>query len=281
MIWKTAIRKIFHFLWVVLRKFDEDHGFFLSSGIAFSLLISLIPLSLLLLALVGTYLYSDHEVLDHLHYFLGEVIPSLDPSLRRNILEVVQSRKIAGLLGIGGLIWTATWVFSSLRTSLNTVFQIEKGRGILKGKAVDLFMIFMAGLFHVVSISLTSLAIYIDRTSSGSPLEMGWMTRFFMKYPMPYVFSFWMFFLIYEVIPNRKIHFRTAFWAALFTSLFWEVAKLFFGWYVLNLGRFTLVYGYMGTLVVFVLWVYYSSAILLLGGEVAFLLEKERGRINA
>ena len=84
-------------------------------------------------------------------------------------------------------------------------------------------------------------------------------------------------FLIYKIIPNKKIHFKTALQAALFTSLFWEVAKQLFGWYVCRLGRFSMVYGSLSTLAIFFLWIYYSSAILLLGGEVAFLIgEKER-----
>ena len=58
---------------------------------------------------------------------------------------------------------------------------------------------------------------------------------------------------------------------------FW--LDLYLEMYVLRLGRFSMVYGSLGTLVIFVLWVYYSSAILLLGGEIAFLLEKGRSRI--
>ena len=67
-----------------------------------------------------------------------------------------------------------------------------------------------------------------------------------------------------------------AFKAALFTSLLWEVTKQLFGWYIMGLGRFSLIYGSLTALIIFVLWVYYSSSILLLGGEVAFLLERER-----
>jgi membrane protein len=59
----------------------------------------------------------------------------------------------------------------------------------------------------------------------------------------------------------------------------WEVAKQLFGWYVLHLGRFSIIYGSLSALAIFFLWIYYSSVILILGGEVAFLLEKER-KIN-
>ena len=73
-----------------------------------------------------------------------------------------------------------------------------------------------------------------------------------------------------------KITSGTALQAALFASLLWEGAKHLFGWYVLSLGGFTMVYGSLSALAVFVLWTYYSSTILLIGGEVAYFLEKER-----
>ena len=124
--WRKKILNKFYLFWNALKKFDDDHGFLLTSGIAFNLLICLIPFILLLLALVGTYLYSDGEVLNHIRHYLENAIPSLDPKIMKNILRVIRDRKIVGILGMGGLFWTSTWVFSSLRTALNIVFQAEK-----------------------------------------------------------------------------------------------------------------------------------------------------------
>jgi len=279
--WVMVLGNPLRLSWAALNKFKADSGFFLSSGITFSLLMGLIPLSLLLLALAGAYLYSDQVVLSHLSKHLEDMLPSVDPNMMNSILTIIQDRKIVGFLGIVGVVWTATCVFSSLRTALNIVFQVEAGQGILKGKAVDLFMVFLAGVFHIVTMGFTSVVTYIHGYHFSLFLELGPIIRFFLKYLLPFFFTFWMFFLIYKIIPNRKIHFWAAFRATFFTSLFWEGAKQFFGWYVLRLGGYSLVYGSLGTLVIFVLWVYYSSAILLLGGEIAFLLEKERGRINA
>jgi len=91
------------------------------------------------------------------------------------------------------------------------------------------------------------------------------------------------------VARNRKVRTQESTWGKvlvaglilvtvgiIFTSLFWEVAKQCFSWYVLHLGKFSAVYGSLGTLAIFFLWVYYSAAILLLGGEAAFFLEKGR-----
>jgi membrane protein len=264
----------------VFKKFNDDNGFFLSSGITFNLLIGLIPLSLLLLASLGTYLYSDQAVLSHFIQHLEDMVPSLDPTIMNNLLSIIHNRKIVGILGIGGLIWTSLCVFSSIRTALNLIFQVEKNQGILKGMAVDLLIILLAGIFHLGSMGFTSIVAYLHGYHFALFLKMGSVIHFFLKYLIPFLFTFWMFFLIYKIIPNRKIHFKTAFQAAFFTSLFWEVTKQFFGWYVLNLGNFSMVYGPLSTLVIFVLWVYYSSAILILGGEIAFLLEKNREGID-
>jgi membrane protein len=278
--WKKGMTGKLHFLLGALKKFDDDHGFFLSSGITFNLLICLVPLSLLLLALAGTYLYSDREVLNHIRRYFENAVPTLDPRIMKNIMRIIRDRKIVGILGMGGLIWTSTWVFSSLRTALNIIFQVEKGRGILRGKAIDLFMILLAGIFLLMSMMFTSVITFVQRYRFSLLLDMGPSLRFILRYLIPFFFTFWMGFLIYKIIPNRKIHFKPALLAAIFTSLFWEVAKQLFGWYVLHLGRFSMVYGSLSTLAIFFLWVYYSSAILLLGGEFAFLWEKRWNQID-
>ena len=235
------------------------------------------PILLLLLALLGTYLYRDQEVLNYLKRYMENAFPSLDPRIMRSILRIIRDRKIVGVVGIGGLVWTSTWVFSSLRTALNIVFQANKGRSILRGKAIDLLMIFLAGIFLLISMGFTS-AINIFQGYRVSPfLDMVPLIRFILKYFIPFFFTFWMCFLIYKIIPNKKVYFKPALQAALFTSLLGEVAKQLFSWYILHLGRFSMVYGSLSTLAMFFIWVYYSSAILLLGGEVAFLLEKEKG----
>jgi len=275
--WGKRLKKSLRILWEALKKFNEDHGFFLSAGITFNLLICLVPFILLLLSLLGTYLYSYREVLDHIRHYLHNALSSFDPKIMKNILRIIQDRKIVGVLGIGGLIWTSTWVFSSLRTSLNMVFQVDKGRGILRGKGIDLLMIVLAGAFLFTSMMFTSVITIVQGYRFSPFLDMVPIIRFILKYFIPFLFTFWMCFLIYKIIPNKKIHFKTALQTAFFTSLFWEVAKQFFGWYVLHLGKFSMVYGSLSTLAIFFIWVYYSSCILILGGEVAFLLEKEKG----
>jgi membrane protein len=273
-------RKRLLIFWSALKKFDKDHGFFLSSGVTFNLLICLIPLVLLFLALLGTYLYSSREVLNHIRRYLENAFPSLDPRIMNNLLRIIRDRKIVGVLGIGGLVWASTWVFSSLRTALNIVFQAREGRGVLRGKGIDLLMVLLAGIFLLLSMVFTSVMTFAQGYRLSPYLNMVPIIRFILRYVIPFFFTFWMCFLIYKIIPNKKIYFKTALRAAFFTSLLWEVAKHLFSWYVLHLGKFSMVYGSLSALAIFFLWIYYSSVILILGGEVAFLLENERKGIK-
>jgi membrane protein len=275
--WEKRLLNFFRLFWESFKKFNDDYGFFLSSGITFNLLICLVPLLLLFLALLGTYLFSDREVLTHLRRYLENAFPSLDPKMMDNILRIIRHRKIVGVLGIGGLIWTSTWVFSSLRIALNIVFQVKEGRGVLRGKGIDLLMILLTGVFLLITMVFTSVITFVQGYRLSSFLDIGPIIRFTLKYLIPYLFTFWMCFLIYKIIPNKKIYFKTALQAAFFASLLWEFAKQLFGWYVLHLGRFSIVYGSLSALAIFFLWIYYSSVLLLLGGEVAFFIE---GGIN-
>jgi membrane protein len=272
----TKVLKNFGLLWQALKKFNDDNGFFLSSGITFNILINLIPFILLLLALVGTYLYNDQEVLDHIHAYLRDMVPAFDPKIMSNLMDVIQNRQIVGILGFIGLLWFSTWVFGSLRIALNTVFRVEKSRGIFRGIGIDLLMIILVGSLLLVSMILSSIVTFLQGYQGQIPLAIGPTIQWALKYVVPFLLTFCMFFLIYKIIPNKKIHFKPALQAALFTSLLWEFAKHLFTWYVVHLAQYSIFYGSFSASVILVVWVYYSSTILVVGGEFAYFLEKDR-----
>jgi membrane protein len=270
--------KDFGLLWQALRKFNGDNGFFLSSGIAFNILINLIPFIMLLLALVGTYLYNDQDVLHHIRAYFREAAPALDPKIMENLADVMKNRQIVGILGFVGLLWISTWVFGSLRIVLNIVFRVEKSQGMLQGIGVDLLMILLVGSLLLVSMILSSAVTFLQGYQDRILVAIGPTIQWILKYLLPFFLTYFMFVLIYKIIPHRRIHFSSALQAALFAGLLYELAKHLFAWYVVHLARYSIFYGSLSTLVIFVLWVYYSSTILVVGGEFAYFLEEDRQR---
>ena len=275
------IFKNFGHLWPSLRKFNDDNGFFLSAGITFYILINLIPFIMLLSSLVGTYLYKDREVLNHIRAYFRDLAPALDPKIMKNLTDIIRHRQIVGISGFLGLLWISTWVFGSLRIALNIVFRAEESLGMLRGKVVDLLMILLVGILFLVSMILSPVIIFLRGYQGMLPVTIGPTIQWILRYLVPFFLTYCMFVLIYKIMPNKRIHIKSALQAALFSSLLWEVSKHLFAWYVLHLAKYSLFYGSLSTLAIFFLWVYYSSTILVVGGEFAYFLEEDRQRSTA
>ncbi len=269
------LQKNLRFLWVAGTKFKNDNGFFLASGIAFNILVNLIPFMILLLALIGSYLYNDQEVLIQIRVYLKNVAPTMDPKITSSLIDVIQDRQTIGILGFAGLIWFSTWVFSSLQITLNIVFRVTKPRTTMRAIAVDLFMVGFVGVLFLANMILSSLLTFLQ--GQGGILAVTEPAiQWILKYLVPFLLTCCMFFLIFKIIPTNPINFISAMKVSLFTSILWELAKHLFGWYVANIASYSMFYGSLSALVGFVLWVYYSSTILVMGGELLYVLEKDR-----
>ena len=217
-------------------------------------------------------------MLNHIRAYFRDIAPTLDPKIMKNLMDVIQSRQIVGILGFVGLLWFSTWVFGSLRIALNIVFRVEKSQGMLRGIGVDLLMILLAGILLLVSMILSPVVTFLQGYQGQIPVAIGPTIQWILKYLLPFFLTYCMFFLIYKIIPNKRVHFKSALQAAFFTGLPWEMAKHLFGWYVVHLTEYSILYGSLSTLVIFVLWVYYSSTVLVVGGELAYFLEEDRQR---
>jgi len=125
---------------------------------------------------------------------------------------------------------------------------------------------------------LSSGVTFLQGYKGQLSLTIGPTTQWILKYLLSFFLTFCMYFLIYKIVPNKKIHYKSALQAALFTSLLWELAKHLFTFYVVHFALYSIIYGSLSTLVLFILWVYYSSAILVVGGEFAYFLEEDRER---
>ena len=255
------LQKILHsfgLLWPSIKKFNTDNGFFLASGIAFNVLINLIPLILLLLAVVGTYLYNDQAVLDHLRAYFRDMLPALDPKFMKFVTDIIQTRHIVGIIGFIGLLWFSTFVFGSLRIAFDIVFRVKKSRKFLPGIGVDLLMILLAGVLLFVSMFLSSAMAALQNIRGPVPVVIGPAVQWLLKYALPFVLTLCLFFLIYKILPFKKVYLKSALQAALVASLLWELAKHLFTWYVVHVAQYSVLYGKLNALVLFVLWVYYS-----------------------
>ena len=264
------------FFGAALAKFWRDEGLFLASGIAFQVLLCLIPITLLVFSFAGSYFFSHERVMEQFGRYLEQAAPTLDAHLRGDLLEVVDHRRTTGIVGTLGLLWIATALFGSLRMALNAIYEVPRARGALHGMAFDLAMIVLSTAAFLASIVLTAVIEYLRHAPALFPEFRERLMGAAVLYVVPFFAVLVILFLIYYLVPNQQVGARSAAWGALFTGVLWEAAKHLFAWYVSASGSYSLVYGSLSALAALLVWTYYSAAVLLLGAEVAALLEKAR-----
>jgi len=261
-----------------LAKFNRDEGFFLASAIAFQALLCLVPFALLLLSFAGSYLLSNESAIAYFGQSIEQAAPVLDPALRENLMEIVAHRGTSGVVATVGLVWMATAVFGGLRYALNAIFGVAKPRGTLHGLAFDLGMIVLAAATFIASFGLTGAIEYLRRVQTRLfPAAPGLLLQLSLSYVVPVLLAVVLCFQIFHLLPNRRVCTRSALLGAVFTAVLWEAAKHLFKWYVLAFSSYSLVYGSLSAAAVLLVWTWFSAAVLLLGAEVAVLLEQERG----
>ena len=265
----------------------EDNIFFLASGITFNILLAAVPFFLLLLSGLGYLLNhsadaSSAEVLGFLDRLLPPDERGADTGVRRLLYELVQSRGSVGLYGLIGFVWFSTRLFGSLRTVLGEVFDIEEGRSIVGGKLFDIQITVVATLLFVV---YTALSTYLTVATSHGVRWLGAVglrtdvlggLEYYLGSAIAYAFIAFMFFALYKFLPDRRIRWRAALVAAVFTSTLFEVAKQLFTAYLRSFDPGSLYRGTLYALVILVLWTYYAAVIFILGGEVGQVYQLRR-----
>ncbi|HUO51166.1 MAG TPA: YihY/virulence factor BrkB family protein [Gemmatimonadaceae bacterium] len=265
----------------------EDDIFFLTSAVAFNILLAAVPLVLLLLSALGYWLnHTAAQSRADLWNFIEALLPphaeSADSPYHRVIDEIIRTRRSVGVISAVAFVWFTTRLFGSLRSALGSVFDVRVPQGILAGKAYDVLLTFVAGALFI---AWTGLSAYLRlATKSGvqalSQLGVHPQTMGFVEYALASLTASaalaLMFFALYKFLPNRPVRWDSAAVGAVVTTLLLELAKMLFGRYAPALMPSGLYAGTLYAVVVVVFWVYYAALIFLLGGEVGQAYEHRR-----
>jgi membrane protein len=270
----------------VFNKAGQDDIFFLAGAIAYNILIGAIPFLLMLVAAFGFVfpaLVDDPQQVA-LEYVL-DFLPasSVVVSFTRGFIDdVITGRTQAGIIGLLLFIWFSTRLIGTLRSVLREVFDLQEERGIVEGKIFDAIMVVIAGTLFLantgITIVLEAIQTYGVRLLGLQDADEVRALEAIYAQLLAFAFIFLMFALMYRYLPKRRIPWRVALVAATFASVVWELFKAAFAWYVANFANYTTTYGALATLIILVFWIYYSSVVFILGGEVGQVYDLGRIR---
>lgn len=257
-----------------LARFLAADGFFLSAGLAFFFLVAMIPLLLLSVAIVGFVLTSDQAGREMVNQ-LTRNFPVYRNEISRALLRIVETRKTSGIVGTVILVIFSTPLFSAARLVLHRLMGLKTGRGFLRGLAVDAGMVIMLGMLLFALMAITWAFYWFQLFVLGpANLRSEWLSATTLVFSL--VLSLILFYLGYRFVPVRRMRRGAAFVGALVAALLWEVAKQLFRLYIREFGVYDQIYGTLGVLVAFVMFVYYSAVVFVIGGAYAASLDADR-----
>jgi membrane protein len=255
----------------------EDNIPFLASALSFDVILTAIPFLALVVAVLGTLV--QHQVTTEqisMAELLGRFMPGGEGGGREAVQHVeamleqaVASRGQITLFGLPLFLYFSTRLFGGLRAALNEVFDTEENRPFPLAKMLDLILVLITGSLLLLSALLPALeAGTIPHLGNGFVLD--WMYRLSLEI-IAFAFSTCLFFLVFKLLPSRRIAWRTALVAAVCCALAFEVAKRLYTLYVshfVTLDRLTS-NANVGAFLLLILWVYYTNLVFLIGGEIA------------
>ncbi len=259
----------FAFINEVIEGMGNDGASEIVGAIAYYAVLSLFPLLLGVISVLGYFLPSA-TVQDQIFTFVETNLPFAEDILRLNITSIIEVRGALGTLSIVTLFWSASAMFSAISRGVNRAWGLVARRPFLLRKAREVAMSLSACVFFFIVITASSLA-------SSFNLGGGVMGNVAIS-AGAFLLSFWVFLLIYKTMPATKTYWRYVWPGALFAAIAYEVARFAMVFYFSNFSHTELVYGSISSIIILLMFIFYVAFILVMGAEISS--EYSRMRLN-
>jgi membrane protein len=273
----------------VFQRFGKDNGGLLAAGLAFFMVLAFVPMLLVGLWVLGHfYIHRPNEAVVQIEKLLtSRVLPGAagieikhlmfragitaaengPPVAGKTLLNILHKSGIGGLIGLLGLVWSAMQIFINGSVAMNAAWETTEKRGWLKLRLVALGLLVGVGVLVVLSIGATSVSTWAQHSQLTTDVPRRALLISIASEIGAIIASAVMFTAIFKYLPSARVSWKSALFGGAVTALAWEIAKKGLSLYLSHPN--TSLYGDLGNLIIFVLIVYYSMMILLLGAEVS------------
>jgi membrane protein len=239
-----------------------------AASIAYWALLSLFPFLLLLFSVIGG-VTADPTARDEVVEFVFLYFPQQFDFLTGQVDRLRSDRVGIGIGGGLALVWASLGVFNALSSAVNHAWGVERRRSFIRHRLFSFAMMVSAGAIFLAAILLVSaVRLAQARWFGETGFRPGWFDRLGGVGPESTATALLVacVALVFRFVPNVKVRWRDVWPGALVTALLWRVVFALFSDYAADPGRWS-VHGSVAAVVVFLLWIYVSSVLLLYGVE--------------
>ncbi|OLS03815.1 YihY/virulence factor BrkB family protein [Tissierella creatinophila] len=267
---KYGDKKWIIFIEQLLFRFDDDGVTAIGAQLAYYLTLAIFPFIIFFLSILQFTPLADVNVLQKL---LSPLPGETGKLLYDLINNIIKDGSIA-LLSFGaiGSIWSSSNGVMAVMKAVNRALDLDEDRPYIKLRGLSI--LFTIGLFLILIIAFTVL-IFGEVIFNALFISYTWPTVIIwkiLKFLIPLVFMVLSITILYKYSPSVKegieIKFSESIPGAIFASLLWIVLSITFSFYVSNFGSYSKTYGSLGGVIVFLIWLYMSSIVIVLGAEV-------------
>jgi len=265
----SPARHILPFSRLLLHHFSQDAGIQHVAALTYTTLLSLVPLMTVMLALFSIFPASERISGQIEDFIFQNFVPAAGEAVREHLRNFsLKAGKLTGV-GFAFLILVALLLMSNIDKAFNTIWHVRRKRSPV-GKFMVYWAILSLGpILIAVSVGVTSYLVSIPFFTHG---EAAMLVRSHLLGVMPVAISALAFTLLYALVPNRAVPLRHALAGGLLAALLFELAKRGFALYVTTFPTYETIYGALAAVPIFLIWIYLSWLVTLLGAEFTYCL---------
>lgn len=274
---KQLLGRLFGFLVGVVRSFIRNQGLLLSGALAYYTLLSIVPMSILLLTALSHFMAKE-DLISTLSTYTGMVIPGYSAILAEQVQVFLEHRQAVGIIGLLSMLFFSSMAFGVLQSALSVIFSRSvriSPRNFLISAVIPYLYVFSIGLGILVVSFITGA---LDILEERQLMLFGWSvslkaTSKVALYMLGIISEVVMLSSIYLLMPAVRTTFRRALIGGVTATILWEITRHALVWYYSVLSLVNIIYGSFATAVVALLITEAASLIVLLGAQVIAELE--------
>ena len=267
---QAFVLRALRILYATARDFSGGLPSLRAMGLVYTTLLSIVPLLAVSFSVLKG--FGAHNQLEPTLISLLEPLGEKGVQVSQQIIEFVDNMKVGvlGGLGLAFLIFTVLSLVKKIESAFNFTWRISTTRNIFQRFSNYLSVILVGPLFLFTATGLNASfnsSTVVNKIAAIEPF--GTLIIFFGEVT-PYILTIITFTLIYALIPNTKVRFRSALYGAIAATIMWKVTSIIFTSFIVNSTNYTAIYSGFAILIIFMLWVYASWLIVLTGASISY-----------